>query len=221
MTISDLPYVSLIRGNLSDSLKLELVNKVIETYKILPEDILKIEYLNTDSVKDIQSFCARVPFGKLKLVSIDMKDVSERNQNSILKILETPPECVKFILFTEINLLETVESRSLIFDMQCSTSSFSLEDKNLVLEALNACKHKDSDKLDSVLKSWTEGAHKLLLKWALEARSGKFEIFSFEETLGLGLSENLPDSLIVALSVLDNARPKIVVKSILSSIVET
>lgn len=217
--MQNLPYVSLIKGNLTDLDKAELVSNIVSKYVLAEVDVLRIFSLTTDSSKEIKEFASTQPVGELKLIVIDLDKSSTQSQNSLLALLENPPRKIKFLLFSSSATLTTVESRSEIF---CASSTLIIDKqaKSTVLTVLRATQQLEVTKLEEAMRAWDDKCHKLLLEWAVESKLRKPKIFTTEE-LSLGsFPQGFEDNLILALSILDSARPRISAKSILLGYIE-
>lgn len=217
--LQNLPYVSLIKGNLAEVDKKKLVSKIVFKYSILELDILKVFSLTVESSREIKEFVSTHPIGEIKLVVVDLDKSSTQAQNSLLYLLENPPHRVKFLLFSTSTILTTVESRSQVF---CATHEPDIDKqaKSIVVAALKASKHQDEMRLEEVLRNWDDKCHKLLLEWAIESKLRKPNFFTLEELLSVTFPQGFEDNIILALSVLDLARPRISAKSILMSYIE-
>lgn len=212
---SDLPNVSLIKGNLAETERQELVQKLIAHYNLLEVDVLQIDNLTMESSESIKGFCERVPFGCKKLIVVNLDQSSSRAQNSLLTLLESPPETIKFVLFSESSALTTVESRSHVFSVLGDKGITGSKDS--VLKALAACAAKDKSKLEEALVNWTDEDNKTLRVWAMESISRNFVVFSPEEADGFGFSADFAENLIVALAVLGPSKAQWSARSIFNS----
>ena len=218
LSVEDLPCVSLLKGNLPESRKEELVQGITQKYNILEYDTLVVYNLTVDSARDIKEFSETEPLGRVKLIVVHITS-SSRAQAALLTLLENPPSRIKFLIFGEGHILSTLESRSQLFSTSFKESS-SKQDKAIVVDVLKAAKMLDEVKLDSCLKSWDDNCQALLFQWAMETKLSKPTIFSLEELSQTTLPGGFADSVIMALSILDSARPKLSAKSIFSSYVE-
>src|SRR5882724_12361756 len=133
-----LPSVSLIKGLASEEDRLLVVSDLISVHSIVEADTLTLDSLTSETSGSIHKFCTTAPFGKLKLTSLNLEGSSGRMQNTLLKLLETPYPSLKFVLFSNSAVLNTIESRSQVFwaDFDYSTKK---DSKSRVLEALKAC----------------------------------------------------------------------------------
>jgi hypothetical protein len=81
------------------------------------------------------------------------------------------------------------------------------------LSVLKAIHDRDSDLLEQAASRWDENAQALLLRWCVEAITGRWQAFTEAETFGLTKDPNVPRRVLLALRL--NARPKLAVRAAL------
>jgi hypothetical protein len=219
LTLDSLPYVSLIKGNLSDEDKSNLVRSIVDRYNISDSDVLVVNSLTTESSQVIKDFISYEPMASLKLVVVSMDKAAIRAQNSLLTVLESPPPRVRFILFSSSLILPTIQSRSEIFHTPVKRE-VSKQSKSNVLSVLKAASALNESLLEDSFKNWDEECQFLLLQWTIESKLMKPGYFSPEELSELKFPKGFEDNLLIALNAVDSARARISAKSILLSYVE-
>lgn len=219
LSLEDLPFVSLIKGTLSEERKSSLITDICDKYKISAYDTKIVETLTVEASEEIKEFTQTEPLVSLKLVVIYLSHSVARAQNSLLTLLENPPSRVKFIIFSNSTTLSTLESRSQVF-YETSKPAPPTQAKSLVMLALEATSGLDEVKLEVALKNWDDNCQALLFEWAIESKLSKPSSFSLEDLQKFKFPKGFEENLIMALSVLDAARPRLSAKSILLSYIE-
>lgn len=175
-------------------------------------DTMVVADLDSDACVEIREFCETFPLGVSKVAFINMHRSTDRSQLSLLPVLESSK--VKFVLFSEVPLLDTVMSRcSLLRFLPQYTQS--AEKKARVLQALTAVALKNKSGLSDVLRNWDESDSDLLYSWACEYISRKFTVFSKNEIEGLNLGASFAEDMLEAMGALRAADSKRTVFSIL------
>ncbi len=80
--------------------------------------------------------------------------------------------------------------------------------RGTVIAALRATAAHDMEGLERTLKRWDDAAHDSLVRWAYEAASGKWRLYSRADSAGLD-DGDFPYRLLVAASVARQARPRL------------
>ena len=189
-----------------------IILSVSDTVVSSDADLMVVSALDADACVEIREFCETHSFGARKIVFVNMHRSTDRSQLSLLPLLEV--SAVKFVLFSEVPLLETVMSR-------CSVLRFlpqhtqAASKKVRVLQALSAVSSKNKAALSEVLRNWDEADSSLLYSWACESISRRFAVFSKTEVDGLNLGSSFAENLLEALGALRSADAKRTVYSIL------
>lgn len=181
-----LPSVSLIKGIVSEDARMSLISGIVSNYNIREVDTLTVPSLSSESSGYVHKFCTTSPFGDFKLANVNLDGSSGRVQNSLLRLLENSSNKLKFVLFSTSEVLNTLESRSQIFVATEDVLLYS-KARGKVLEALKCCLNRDRLALDKIFNTWDETAHLAFTNWAIEAVSGRYNIFSREDIEGLRL----------------------------------
>lgn len=113
---TELPPVTMLRGPRSVG-KWTLAEYLLEAHKIYEVDTRKYKSLDVPSAREIVTFAQRAPVGNLKAILIDLDFTSLAALNTLLKVLEEPPSPVRFILTLSGSTLDTVMSRSRVFQL--------------------------------------------------------------------------------------------------------
>jgi replication-associated recombination protein RarA len=84
--------------------------------------------------------------------------------------------------------------------------------RQLVVALLKAAATGDAALADRASRSWDDEAHDLLWTWAFEAGSGRWRVFSAEESFGLAGDPSASRRLVAVLSNAGRARPRVAVR---------
>lgn len=219
LSLSTLPYVSLIKGTISTELKSSIIADVVEKHEINQADVMIVESLTVEASQNVKNFASYEPLGVLKLIVVFLDKATVRAQNSLLAILESPPSNVKFILYASNGILGTIQSRSEVFNI-LQPAQPSKQAKAAVLTVLKAASELNDVLLEDLFRNWDDEAHALLLEWAVEFKLRKPLVFLTEELLQFKFPTNFEDNLLTALSAMDSARSRLSAKSIMISYVQ-
>lgn len=217
LSLQELPNAVLVRGKVSEEHIDSTVQKLVESFNILPVDLLKIPTLTVDSAQAVRDFSEFEPVGGLKLIAVCMEKATARAQNSLLALLESPPPRIRFVLFGAPGVLSTIESRCVIFNTP-SDIQVSKQSKVTVLAVLKAASELNDILLEDLFKNWDDEASSLLLEWAVESFLKKPGKFTLDE-LSFSFPPGFQHSLIVALSTSWSARGRFSAKSTMLSFV--
>lgn len=97
-------------------------------------------------------------------------------------------------------------------------SSDLMTSKSPVLSLLKASAEGNEPLFYSALVKWGANEHQLLKAWSVEARTGRWQIFSSEESFGLAAKRNIIERVNKALRT--GARPRIAAKLALIDVME-
>lgn len=206
--------VSLILGNIDSESLDDTLDKLSSVLCVEPVDLLVVADLDRESVGDLIEFCQTRPFGSMKLVVANLTGAAESIQRALLGILEATTYKVKFVLFSETEVLSSVASRCQTFTSYRDGKADE-ESRTKVLKALAAASLGEKRILTDTVKTWTTEDTKTLRSWACERLSGRYLNFSTDEVENIGLSEAFAEALLEALGVLRAADVKKVVLSVL------
>lgn len=113
---AELPPVAVLRG--PDSVgKWTLTEYLAQFHEIKAVDRVVIEKLGPAEARSVKEFVGRAPFGKLKLVVINLNGAGPAALNALLKTLEEPSPKARFLLTTSQPLLSTILSRAHVYRM--------------------------------------------------------------------------------------------------------
>lgn len=206
--------VSLVRGVLPDMDLVDILDHVGYELKVADIDIMVVAEFDMQAYEDVLSFSQTKPYGILKLVAMNLTGATAKQQRSLLQLLESPSGQVKFILFSETDLIPTLTSRCQV--LRVYERFMPLADtKTRVLKALASTSLGEKKLLLDTLSKWTHEDTETVKIWAYESLSGRYEIFSREEIEGLGLTKEFSQALIEALETLRTADYKRVISSLL------
>lgn len=217
LSLDTLPSACLVRGKISQDRADFIIKTLISKFNVSLVDFLSVASLTVEAVQLVHSFADFQPMGTLKLVTLFMNKATVRAQNSLLTLLENPPERIKFVLFSDSGILETVESRCEIFNLK-SDLEYSKQSKAAVLAVLKAASELNDILLEDLFKNWDEEASNLLIDWAAESLIRKPDKFSQEE-LSFAFPRGFQENLILALSASGSARGRLNAKSIMLTFV--
>lgn len=217
LSLDTLPDVSLIRGKVSQDRADFTIKTLIDKFSIHLADFLSVPNVTMETVQIVHNFADFQPMGTLKLVTLFMDKATIRAQNSLLTLLENPPERIKFVLFSGYGVLETIESRCELFNL-ASDLEPSKQAKTAVLAVLKAASELNDILLEDLFKNWDEEANSLLLDWAVESLIKKPDKFSQEE-LSFSFPRGFQEKLILSLTSVGSARGRLGAKSIMLTFV--
>jgi DNA polymerase III delta prime subunit len=206
--------VSLVKGIVSDADLVDILDNVGYELKVADTDLLVVAEFDMQAYEDVLSFASTKPYGSLKLIAMNLTGSTAKQQRSLLQLLEMPSGQLKFILFSENDLIPTLTSRCQVlriydrFMPQADT-------KTKVLKALASTSLGEKKLLLDTLSKWAHEDTEAMKIWAYESLSGRYETFSREEIEGLGLTEEFSQALIEALETLRAADYKRVISSLL------
>jgi hypothetical protein len=136
---------------------------------------------------DLDASCARVirseawrrAPGAFRVNVLQVDGTSAQVQNMLLKVLEEPPGCTKFVLAATVRPLSTVVSRCrvLVLGQEAVSLPADSRDKAAVATALRAARSGQAALLAQTLRNWLPVQAKLLSVWAAEAVSGQWQVF--------------------------------------------
>lgn len=216
-SVAELPSVSLIQGTLSQEKADSVIRELVSKFDIKLTDLLCVPTLSVEAAQDVRQFCEVEPMGRLKLIIVFLEKSTTRAQNSLLTLLESAPDRVRFVLFSAAGVLPTVESRAHRFTLSERLEP-SKQSKAAVLAVLKAVAELNDILLEDLFKNWDEEASTLLLQWAVESKLHKPITFTAQE-LSFDLPTGFSDILISALSASGSARGRFNTKSIMLSFV--
>ena len=100
-------------------------NKITDkTFKNLYSDLMVVDALNIDTVRDIikKSYTSSHEGGAKVFILKNIQDIRKESANAMLKLIEEPTRDNFFILISKrLNILSTIKSRSIIYRIRKST----------------------------------------------------------------------------------------------------
>jgi hypothetical protein len=204
----------LIKGILSEETLSNILDTLYFDLALLNEDTLVVPDIDTQTLQNIKDFIQLTPYGKTKLVVINLTGVSSSAQSSLLSVLDNPPGYAKIVIFSESWVINTCISRCQVLRVFDNTDS-TVESKTKVLKVLASTALSEKKLLRDSMVSWAASDTKLLKIWCYESISKRFQIFSSIDVEGLGLGNTFAWSLLEALETLKFADEKRVVTSLL------
>lgn len=206
--------VSLVRGTLPDLDLDNIIQQVGEQLHVADIDTLVVADFDIQAYQDVLEFSSLKPSGDLKLVVINLTGATAKQQRSLLQLLESPDELVRYVLFSESDLIPTLTSRCQVLRVYERLVPQS-ETKTKVLKALASTSLGEKKLLLDTLSKWGAEDTETVKIWAYESLSERYETFSHAEVEGLGLSKDFARSLIEAIETLRAADYKRVISSLL------
>lgn len=214
---------------------------------ILNSDILRIRKLTNQTAQDIVNFALFAPVGEEKMCIVRLPSSNTKATQILLKTLEEAPDFITFVLIAKTMPNETIVSRSKVklFSLLSeediaakvlkkkgigTVAAQSLAKKSggqmsRVYDILNngeqlqdvivmakALVQADVDKVESLAPGWTDIHTDLLAKWAKEAIIGTWVMFPKSDVPKLF-------ALKVLMALNTEARPRLVVRSVLADLI--
>lgn len=100
-------------------------NKITDkTFKNLYSDLMVVDALNIDTVRDIikKSYTSSHEGGAKVFILKNIQDIRKESANAMLKLIEEPTKDNFFVLISKrLNILSTIKSRSIIYRIRKST----------------------------------------------------------------------------------------------------
>lgn len=214
LTLS-LPPVTLLLGP-EHSGKKHLASELLVTHARMLPDRLWIRHLSIDAVLQVQRFAQTSPFGRSKVVVIDLYLASSLALNRMLKLLEEPPPDVRFILLARKPPLDTIRSRSQVVTLAPAQEDEERAAKSRAsaLAALKAAQAGDNMLLSVALKNWSAEDSSMLSRWCKEKLSGRWRTF---DPLDSRAGSKFAQRLLAALDASRMARPRLAARTALEA----
>lgn len=93
-------------------------------------------------------------------------------------------------------------------------------DSGPVYQVLKAMSVGDPELLHAAMDNWGDTTHELLVRWAIEARTGRWRLFSPGDSFGLQTTD-VPMRVLKRLSSFPLARPRLAVQAALAPLCQT
>ena len=206
--------VSLIRGTIPEMDLHDILDRVGSELQVLDVDTLVVAEFDMQAYEDVLNFSTVEPYGNLKLVAMNLTGATAKQQRSLLQLLESPAGQVKFMLFSETDLIAPLTSRCQVMRVY-ERFVPEADTKTKALKALASTSLGEKKLLLETLAKWTAEDTETVRAWAYESLSRRYEIFSGAEIEGLGFPSAFSRELIEALETLRAADSKRVISSIL------
>lgn len=131
--------------------------------------------LSAADARSLVKFAQTAPFGPFKAIVAVLDGATAQAQNILLKVLEEPPESVRFILVATERPLPAIVSRCQVITVPGADArqEASREVTGAVTAALKAAQAGDLHGLDSALKGWGDAHHAVLSLLLAEAAAGR------------------------------------------------
>lgn len=205
----ELPQVTLLLGPDKSGRK-TFAWSLLERHVPHGVDRMWVSRLDIAAVSRIQGFAFTAPHGKLRMVVIELLWASSAALNRLLKLLEEPPETVKFILVARKDPLPTIRSRAEVVTFgispQDTLSEAQMRSRSAVLAAIKAARSGDSALLRSAMRDWSALDSQMLVGWCSERLSGRWTVF---EATDVSTSMQFAQKLLGALTANRHARPRL------------
>ena len=143
----------------------------------------KVEKLDAASARHVCEQAYIRPFGRsLRAFLICLDGASAAAQNILLKVLEEPPDTVRFILAAALPPLETIVSRCQVLvegdSGPAAPDPGEDQARQVVATALRAARDHHLAVVDTVMRNWEPGHTALLRAWAAERAADRWAEFS-------------------------------------------
>lgn len=106
-----LPPVTLLLGPESVG-KRTLAEHAARHHGVKPCDIIRIDKLDAPTARNVLRYAATWPQGPFKMIILRLDGASDHSLNILLKVLEEPPDSIRFILLATEPPIPTIMSRS-------------------------------------------------------------------------------------------------------------
>ena len=134
--------------------------------------------LNAAAARDIRDNAWWASRGA-RVTALNLDGASAQVQNMLLKTLEEPPDCTRFVLAAARRPLPTVVSRCrvLVAAREAGPEPADSRDKAAVASVVRAARSGQAALLAQNLRGWLPAQAQLLAVWAAEAVSGQWKVF--------------------------------------------
>lgn len=121
------------------------------------------------------------PVGKaFRVYLIHLDGANDTAQNTLLKVLEEPPETVRFILTASLPPLPTITSRCQVLTPappEVAPASVRTAEQTLVAAAVRAARDGQRQVLETALRRWDSAHTEVLRAWAAERAADRWIAF--------------------------------------------
>lgn len=179
-----------------------------------PADRLWVSWLSIEKAGAIQRVAYVAPVGKCKVIVIVLALATSAALNRLLKLLEEPPETVRFILVATREPPVTIRSRSQVVTFAQPGEDGSAPAKSTVLTAIRAAQSGDRAQLATALKAWEAEDSRMLTCWCQERLSGRWHVFHKSDSAA---SEKFARALLAGLTANRGARPRLAARTALEA----
>lgn len=208
-----LPPVLLLQGNHTAGLAEQLR---LEAFSVL--DRIWLGHLDVQAAEFAHRWAFTAPTSNLKVAVIDLDGATAAGLTRMLKLLEEPPDHIRFILLSTYETWGTIRSRAQVYYVGDTWASDVLAThKNTVIAVLNAARSGDSTRLGTLLKNWDPSLHRMLGIWCQESLSGRWHHFDASDVPGV--PRQFTETLF--LELIGSARPKLVARAALEAAART
>jgi len=169
----------------------------------------KVEHLDAASARHVVEQACIKPFGRaLKVILVNLDGASEAAQNILLKVLEEPPETVRFLLSATMPPLDTVVSRCRVMTQAEGSPAGAGPEQDKAREtvgtALRAARDDHGGALEAVMRSWEPDCTAQLRAWAAERAADRWIEFGADWVEGITVRQAM--TILSVLSQYDGAR---------------
>lgn len=196
----DLPPATLLLGPDPEQLVRAAV-AALRKHSVVPADRAVLRHVSAADARGIVKFAQTAPFGPFKAVIARLDGSAAQAQNILLKVLEEPPDTIRFILVATQRPLPTVVSRCQVITVPIPgpTAEPDADVSRQVTTALTAAAAGDLAGLDKALAGWGDEQHAVLSAMvSVAANAGAH-----------GLTRHQGRRLIGALSRYSGAHPRL------------
>jgi hypothetical protein len=182
------------------------------------EDRLWISHLNIPAVARVHTFAYLAPVRAPKVAVIVLTMASSAALNRLLKLLEEPPETVRFVLVARKEPLDTIRSRAEVLTFGVGSdprlSERESASKTAALNAIRAAQAQDSSLLRTALRNWGAEDSKMLAQWCEERVSGRWRHYVVTD---VSADEGFAQRLLAGLTANRAARPRLAARTALEA----
>lgn len=141
----------------------------------------RVEKLDAISARYVVGQAYILPFGKaLKVFVICLDEATDTAQNILLKVLEEPPDTVRFILASRLPPLPTIVSRCQVLVQDGAAAVPDPADaktRQMVVTAVRAARDHQTSLLEAAMAGWDEPHTAVLRAWAAERAADRWVAF--------------------------------------------
>lgn len=140
---------------------------------------VRVEKLDAISARHVVGQAYIRPFGqaRVKVFVICLDGATDTAQNILLKVLEEPPDTVRFVLASRTPPLATITSRCQVLVRgggEAGPEPADAKARQMVVTAVRAARDHQAPLLDAAMAGWDDGHTAVLRAWAAERAADRW-----------------------------------------------